>query len=295
MAEGGLQNEDYLRFVAADSQNVSDEGNFSIQVLSEALKVYNIRCVPVGSSEVVGVTSETYHMQEAFICNLSSHWFTIRNLGGQWYNLNSLKPVPEKISDFYLSAFLGQLQAEHYTIFVIVGSLPSGEQAAALQDAAPSGKWWTPKELEMKKESLEKESKISEALQNTLQNMQGFLAQTGGQVLSALGSGGRGGGGAAGTSGVGGNGDDEDADLRAAIAASLSDAAGMAATAEGGGAAQGEAGAGASATGEVGGRENPAYRQNTSASEAELQQALALSLEEFNRGKDTDDKQPKGG
>ena len=125
--------------------------------------------------------------------------------------------------------------------------------------------------------------------------MQGFLAQTGGQVLSALGSGGRGGGGAAGTSGVGGNGDDEDADLRAAIAASLSDAAGMAATAEGGGAAQGEAGAGASATGEVGGRENPAYRQNTSASEAELQQALALSLEEFNRGKDTDDKQPKGG
>ena len=32
MAEAGLDNEDYLKFVAADSQNVSDEGNFSIQV-----------------------------------------------------------------------------------------------------------------------------------------------------------------------------------------------------------------------------------------------------------------------
>lgn len=28
--------------------------------------------------------------QQAFICNLKSHWFTIRRLGAHWFNLNSL-------------------------------------------------------------------------------------------------------------------------------------------------------------------------------------------------------------
>jgi ataxin-3 len=49
LAEGGMSSKDYLAFVAGDSQNVSDEGNFSIQVLSEALKVYNISCVPINN------------------------------------------------------------------------------------------------------------------------------------------------------------------------------------------------------------------------------------------------------
>lgn len=37
--------------------------------------------------------------EQGFICNSSSHWFTIRRVNGTWYNLNSTnKRMPEIIS-----------------------------------------------------------------------------------------------------------------------------------------------------------------------------------------------------
>lgn len=43
--------------------------------------------------------------------------------GGFW-NLNSFLDRPERISDFYLSAFLAQLQADDYDVFIAGPSLP---------------------------------------------------------------------------------------------------------------------------------------------------------------------------
>ena len=48
----------------------------------------------------------------AFICNYQSHWITIRKLGHQWFNLNSLLTFPELISDLHLSMYLTQLSLE---------------------------------------------------------------------------------------------------------------------------------------------------------------------------------------
>ena len=50
--------------------------------------------------------------ESAFICNFKDHWLSIRKLGYQWFNLNSLLTGPELISDTYLSMFLTQLQRE---------------------------------------------------------------------------------------------------------------------------------------------------------------------------------------
>lgn len=54
----------------------------------------------------------------AYICNYRDHWFTIRRLGYQWFNLNSLLKEPELISDTYLHIFLAQLQEEGGLIYV---------------------------------------------------------------------------------------------------------------------------------------------------------------------------------
>lgn len=50
--------------------------------------------------------------EQAFICNLLNHWFTIRkfsNLGpnneDEWYNLNSLLMNPQHLTCFYLRFF----------------------------------------------------------------------------------------------------------------------------------------------------------------------------------------------
>lgn len=60
----------------------------------------------------------------AYICNFREHWFTIRKLGFQWFDLNSLLTAAALITDTYLSMFLAQLQTEGYSIYIVSGSLP---------------------------------------------------------------------------------------------------------------------------------------------------------------------------
>ena len=48
-------------------------------------------------------------------------------MGSQWFNLNSILPGPELLSDTYLSLFLAQLQTDKYSIFIVIGDLPSCE------------------------------------------------------------------------------------------------------------------------------------------------------------------------
>uniref|UniRef100_UPI00398F5718 ataxin-3 isoform X5 n=1 Tax=Pristiophorus japonicus TaxID=55135 RepID=UPI00398F5718 len=73
------------------------------------------------------VDSFQFKIERAFICNYKEHWFTVRKLGDQWFNLNSLLTGPELISDTYLALFLAQLQQEGYSIFVVRGELPECE------------------------------------------------------------------------------------------------------------------------------------------------------------------------
>lgn len=49
---------------------------------------------------------------KAYICNYKGHWFTIRKLGNQWFNLNSMLNGPQLISDTYLAMYLAQLLQE---------------------------------------------------------------------------------------------------------------------------------------------------------------------------------------
>ena len=54
---------------------------------------------------------------KAYICNYKDHWFTVRKLAHQWFNLNSLSSGPKLISNTYLGMFLAQLQQEGFFIF----------------------------------------------------------------------------------------------------------------------------------------------------------------------------------
>ena len=56
---------------------------------------------------------------------LREHWFTVRRLGTQWFNLNSLLEGPELVSNTYLGEFLAQLQHEGYDIFLVTGDVSS--------------------------------------------------------------------------------------------------------------------------------------------------------------------------
>lgn len=125
MAECGEESEEYRKFLSQPSGNMDDSGYFSVQVISCALEVWGLELVPFSStdSRVQNALAEPSNMN-AFICNYRDHWLTVRKIGNQWFNLNSLLSKPELISDTYLSLYLAQLKNEGYSIFVVLGKLP---------------------------------------------------------------------------------------------------------------------------------------------------------------------------
>ncbi|XP_077411511.1 ataxin-3 isoform X1 [Vanacampus margaritifer] len=126
MAEGGMGSDEYRTFLQQPSGNMDDSGFFSIQVISNALRVWGLELILFNSREYQSLMINPIN-EKAFICNYKEHWFTIRKLGQQWFNLNSLLTGPELISDTYLALFLAQLQQEGYSIFVVRGNLPDCE------------------------------------------------------------------------------------------------------------------------------------------------------------------------
>lgn len=135
MAEGGVHSEDYRKFIQQPSGNVDDSGYFSVQVIASALKVWGLELVPYNSQDPIAQSAQrdpTKH--KAYICNYRDHWLTIRKIGYQWFNLNSLLTGPELLSDTYLALFLAQLQQEGYSIFIVIGILPECVPDKALRD-----------------------------------------------------------------------------------------------------------------------------------------------------------------
>lgn len=125
MAESGVDSEDYKLFLEQPSGNMDDSGYFSVQVISSALKVWGLELIPYNSTESAAIMAQNDPLQmKAYICNYKGHWFTIRKIGKQWFNLNSVLSGPELISDTYLSMYLAQLLQEDYSIFIVIGALP---------------------------------------------------------------------------------------------------------------------------------------------------------------------------
>ncbi|XP_012232438.1 ataxin-3-like isoform X2 [Linepithema humile] len=108
------------------SGNMDDSGYFSVQVISSALKVWGLELVPYNSStEPTALLAQNDPSRmRAYICNYKGHWFTIRKLGNQWFNLNSMLNGPQLISDTYLAMYLAQLLQEGYSIFIVIGTFP---------------------------------------------------------------------------------------------------------------------------------------------------------------------------
>lgn len=134
MAEAGITSDDYRRFLNQPSTNMDDSGFFSVQVISQALSIWGLEMIPYTSASPLAAEARANPVAEAaFVCNFREHWLTIRKLGNQWFNLNSMLTGPELISETYLSLFLTQLTQDGYSIFVIAGKLPDCEADTLLK------------------------------------------------------------------------------------------------------------------------------------------------------------------
>uniref|UniRef100_A0ACD5XF90 Uncharacterized protein n=1 Tax=Avena sativa TaxID=4498 RepID=A0ACD5XF90_AVESA len=124
------------------SHNVSLGGDFSIQVLQKALEVWDLQVVPL-DSPAAGSSLFDPELEIAFICHLQDHWFCIRKVNEEWYNFNSLYPAPEHLSKFYLSAYIDTLKGSGWSIFAVRGNFPK-ECPMATEGSNGFGQWLTP-------------------------------------------------------------------------------------------------------------------------------------------------------
>jgi len=142
MASMGTETPDFLAHMAKDSSHVDEAGNFSIEVIKKALETNSLSGVSL-DSDTVKEGKVDLLKENGYVCNLGNHWIAIRKLYGKWYNLNStLKFGPHFISDFYLSAYLKQLNLDGYAIFVVRGTFPTKKTTYTGR-----GKWLWPDEI----------------------------------------------------------------------------------------------------------------------------------------------------
>ena len=229
MKEAGVDSADFLRYMAEDSGNAAVDGNFSIQVLTKALDVWNVNCVPVtGTTHSEALVNPTNEL--AFLCNLDQHWFTVRKTStasptvhaeaavcgdGGWWNFNSMLPAPQPIGTTYLSAFLAQLREERYSIFAVRGNLP--DEFGRFGEGGEHGRWVTVDEAAAANRESDRVKAAGRA-RNIASNMLAKLGAGGWGTIAVPASVAERAGASLGgaTSNA-----DEDAELQAAIAASL--------------------------------------------------------------------------
>jgi len=110
--------------------------------LQKALEVWDLQVIPL-DSPAAGSSLFDPEQEVAFICHLQDHWFCIRKVNGEWYNFNSLYPAPEHLSKFYLSAFIDTLKGSGWSIFAVRGNFPK-ECPMATEGSNGFGQWLTP-------------------------------------------------------------------------------------------------------------------------------------------------------
>lgn len=114
------------------SENVDENGNFSIQVLSQALhRYFGIVLEPVSKSE----GAEERLRADGYIIHSDGHWIAYRrrrlanNRENAFWNLNSMLHRPEPISEFHLQALLLSPEVNSYAA---VGDLPPYSDSATI-------------------------------------------------------------------------------------------------------------------------------------------------------------------
>ncbi|KAM3410812.1 hypothetical protein ACQJBY_002811 [Aegilops geniculata] len=140
---GGVGAGDFLA-EGEGSHNVSDNGDFGVEVLKRALEVWDLQFISMYSQAAAGSQSKP-ELETAFICHSQNHWFCIRNVDGEWYNFNSLYPTPEYLSQFLLSDYLDNMRGPGSNIYVVRGTFPRD----CPSDNNDFGRWLRPEEARM--------------------------------------------------------------------------------------------------------------------------------------------------
>lgn len=97
-------------------------GDFGIQVLTLALQRFGLELLPATHPEGQRRMADPAQEGRAFVCNYRKHWFTIRQAGCRWWDLDSKHERPRFMPSDFVATCLNQFMADGYCIFFVQGA-----------------------------------------------------------------------------------------------------------------------------------------------------------------------------
>jgi ataxin-3 len=125
---------DYM--ASEDGFNHRADGFFNVQVIRAALQDRGFGMEPLTGETMKAALAEPAK-QQGFICNKEEHWFALRRIGGEWFDLNSCLNEPRHRTNAQLDATVRQTIKDGYDVFAVTGTYPPLEpsQLQALKEA----------------------------------------------------------------------------------------------------------------------------------------------------------------
>lgn len=106
-----------------DYGNARLDGFFNVQVMQAVLNRAGYDMQPLAGEAGRDAQADTAK-ENAFILNKREHWFALRRIGREWFDLNSCLTTPRHYTDGDLRFHIRDAVREGYMVFVIRGDFP---------------------------------------------------------------------------------------------------------------------------------------------------------------------------
>merc|ERR1719316_2558561 len=107
-----------------DGANARADGFFNVQVMQAVLSRAGYTMQPAGGEN--GLTDKDDTAKEtAFILNKREHWFSLRRIGMEWFDLNSCMRTPQHYTAADVRFHIRDAVQQGYSVFVVRGAFPN--------------------------------------------------------------------------------------------------------------------------------------------------------------------------
>lgn len=102
--------------------NARGDGFFNVQVIRLLLQKMGYSLTPIKGE--VGKSIGDTAKENGYICNKAEHWFALRRIGNEWFDLNSCIPTPAHYTNADIHHHINEAKREGYEVFAVQGDFP---------------------------------------------------------------------------------------------------------------------------------------------------------------------------
>merc|ERR1719161_59462 len=108
---------------AMDHGNARMDGFFNVQVIKVLMERMGYSMNLIKGEAGKDALKDTAK-EQAYICNRREHWFSLRGIGAEWFDLNSCLHTPQHYLAADIHHHINEAMREGYDVFVVRGDFP---------------------------------------------------------------------------------------------------------------------------------------------------------------------------